>query len=185
MAETTPIVDETTYCEVHTNKETSLRCNKCERFMCVDCAVLTPVGYRCRECVRQHENKFYSANQADYAIVLAVSAVLSGIGGAIISVIGFLFLVIFIAIPVGGGISEAALRLTGRRRGRYSGHISAAGVVVGGLIGGFIQNYLAYANELAQRFPRRVVPPPPLEAVLTATISDISLLLFSGIVPFE
>lgn len=176
-----------TYCAVHPDRETALRCNKCGRLMCAECAVLTPVGYRCRECVRQHEDKFFNANQYDYLIVFAVSAVLAAIGGAIIKVVGFLLLIIIIGVPVGGAISEAALRMTQRRRGRYSGHIAAAGVVVGGVIGGMVQVYLSYSSQLAEiarRFPGRELPPLPLDAVLTATVSDISLLVFIGIVAF-
>ena len=41
-------VEETTYCAVHPDRETSLQCNRCGRYMCVECAVHTPVGYRCR-----------------------------------------------------------------------------------------------------------------------------------------
>ena len=44
------VTDEVTYCAVHPDRETGLRCNKCGRLMCAECAVPTPVGYRCREC---------------------------------------------------------------------------------------------------------------------------------------
>lgn len=125
-------VEELTYCEVHPDRETSLRCNKCNRLMCAECAVPTPVGYRCRQCVRQHEDKFFTGTTADYAIVFGVSAVLAAVGLFLVNLIGGFFLfIILLAIPIGGGIGEAALRLTGRRRGRYSGYVAAAGVVAG------------------------------------------------------
>jgi hypothetical protein len=34
------------------DRETYLRCNRCERHICTSCAVLTPTGYRCKNCVR-------------------------------------------------------------------------------------------------------------------------------------
>ena len=37
-------------CYRHPKVETSLRCSRCEQPICANCAVLTPVGYRCREC---------------------------------------------------------------------------------------------------------------------------------------
>jgi hypothetical protein len=40
------------HCYVHPNRETSLRCNNCDRPICAACAIRTPTGYRCRECVR-------------------------------------------------------------------------------------------------------------------------------------
>lgn len=130
---------EITFCAVHTDRETALRCNNCDRLMCADCAVLTPVGYRCRECVRQHDDKFYKGTNADYAVVFGVSAVLSALGLFVLSLLGgFLLFVILLSFPIGGGIGEAALRLTGRRRGRYSGHVAAGGVVVGALALGLI-----------------------------------------------
>lgn len=137
-------IEELTYCEVHPDRETSLRCNKCNRLMCAECAVQTPVGYRCKQCVRQQEDKFFSASQSDYAVVFLTCAVLGGLGAILAVSVGFLLFVIILSAPVGGAIGEAALRLTKRRRGRYSGQIGAAGVVAGAvvavsiLIGGFV-----------------------------------------------
>ena len=36
--------EELTYCEVHPDRETALRCNKCGRPMCTHCEVLRPFG---------------------------------------------------------------------------------------------------------------------------------------------
>src|SRR5690606_10430831 len=44
---------DTLYCTVHPTRATLLRCNRCGRPMCTDCAVQHPVGLRCRECVNQ------------------------------------------------------------------------------------------------------------------------------------
>ncbi len=35
---------DTLYCYVHPNRPTSLRCNRCNRPICADCAILTPTG---------------------------------------------------------------------------------------------------------------------------------------------
>jgi hypothetical protein len=128
--------DETTYCAVHPDRETSLRCNKCERYMCAACAVQTPVGYRCRECVRQHDDKFFTGTTTDYMIVFGVSAVLSAVGllALVLILRGWLLFTVLLAFPIGGGIGELALRLTQRRRGRYSGYVGAAGAVAGSLL---------------------------------------------------
>ena len=125
------------YCAVHPQRDTELRCNRCERYMCVDCAKRTPVGYTCRECVRGHENKFYQGTMIDYALVAAVSA----IGGALTVVLisltgGFLLLGFIIAPAIGGATAQFALQITGRRRGRQSGFVSAGALVLGGLAAG-------------------------------------------------
>jgi hypothetical protein len=148
--------DETTYCAVHPDRETGLRCNKCDRYMCAECAVQTPVGFRCKQCVRQVEDRFFDATQVDYIILFIVGAVMSALGSFIASLIGFFFLLIFfLAIPVGGVISEAALRAIKRRKGRYSGQVAAAGVIAGVLgfslvvLGGIAPMLLVFGGVIA------------------------------------
>jgi|SRR5690606_38039762 len=132
-------VDEVTYCAVHPDRETALRCNRCDRLMCTECAVRTPVGYRCKQCVRQHDDKFFNASNIDYGITFVVAAVIAALGFVGVSMIGgFLLFVFIVAAAIGGAIGEAVLRLTGKRRGRYSGYIAGAGAVVGALLPGLI-----------------------------------------------
>jgi hypothetical protein len=137
--------DEITYCAVHTERETSLRCNKCDRYMCTLCAVQTPVGYRCKQCVRQLEDRYFSGTMTDYLIVAGVAALLTAAGLflLLLTPLGRLwFLVIFIGLPFGGLIGQLALRLTGKRRGRYSGQVAVAGVLAGGAIVGLLTGAL-------------------------------------------
>lgn len=171
--------DELTYCAVHPDRETSLRCNKCERYMCAQCAVQTPVGYRCKECARQHEDKFFSATQNDNLVVFGVTLVLAGIAGAIVSMIGFLFLALILGLPAGGAISEAALRAVQRRRGRQFALMGAAGAVIGGLLGGMAQVYLRLGQVFASRGVEAAIP---LDLVFSSTMQNWGLLLFVGLV---
>ena len=128
------VVTETTYCEQHPQRETNLRCNRCDRLMCPECAVPTPVGYRCRECVRAHEDRFFSGTYVDYLVVFVVCATGAALARLLIGLVGgFLLLVILLAVPAGGAIAMLALRLSGRRRGRWSGAVAAAGVLAGSL----------------------------------------------------
>jgi MFS family permease len=175
--------EELTYCAVHPDRETSLRCNKCGRYMCADCAVPTPVGYRCKQCVRQHEDRFFTASQYDYIIIAAICAGLSAAGGYIATMIGILLILIIVAIPIGSFIAELALRATQRRRGRYSAQIGAAGAVLGGIAGGLAHTYLTYADAVS-RIPGGRVPPLTLDILFRFTFQDISLLVFVGIVAF-
>lgn len=169
--------DEILYCTVHPDRATTLRCNKCGRPMCAKCAVLTPVGYRCHECVRGIQAGYYKATQNDYLIIFAVCAGLTGVGAAIFSAIhlGLLFTFI-LALPLGGAIGEGALRLTSRRRGRQSAYIAAAGAVIGGLLGGVIRVLLAYGSQLSRMDGSEVV-----NALFQLMTRDLSLLLFVGL----
>ncbi len=169
--------DEILHCTVHPDRETTLRCNKCGRPMCPECAVQTPVGYRCRECVRGIQSGYYKATQTDYTVIFAICAGLTGIAAAIISAInlGILFALI-LALPIGGGIAEGALRLTSRRRGRQSAKIAAAGAVVGGLLGGAVRLLLVYGGALSRA---RV---PVASFLFQNVLGDISLLIFVALV---
>ena len=144
--------DSRTFCAVHPTIETSLRCNKCGRYMCSKCAVRTPVGYRCRECVHQQQDVYFTATQRDTLIAAAVSFGLSIPISFIIPKI-FLLGVILFSLPAGSLIGEAVFRATGKRRGRYTWAVAVGGIVAGALVASIplIQFALAVidrANEL-------------------------------------
>ena len=119
------------YCANHPTRETTLRCNRCEKPICPECAVLTQVGYRCRECVRGQQKIFETALWYDYAIAAVLAAVLSGVAGALVSRFGFF--VIFLAPMVGGGIAEVIRWAVRKRRSRYLGYAAVGGVILGAL----------------------------------------------------
>ncbi|WP_119065242.1 B-box zinc finger protein [Aggregatilinea lenta] len=125
--------DEVVYCTVHPTVEAHLRCNRCGRPMCTRCAVLTPVGYRCKQCVRQQQDTFFNAQAYDYLIAAVVSLAISFAAAFILSRIGFFFIAFFAAPAAGGVIGGAVRRLTGKRRGRYTAMVVGAGVVLGAL----------------------------------------------------
>ena len=116
-AETVIDADEKTYCAVHPDVETGLRCNRCGRYMCVRCAVPTPVGYRCRECVNQHQDAFYKATGRDNVVAFFIALGLSVPLGFVLG--KMLFLAIIFGLPAGAAIGELVWRATGQRRGRY------------------------------------------------------------------
>jgi hypothetical protein len=121
------------YCTVHPTVETNIRCNRCGRPMCSKCAVQTPVGYRCKQCVRQQQDKFFNAQVIDYIITTVVSLVI-GFGAAfVMSLIGCFFVAFFIGPAVGGLIGQIIFRLTRKRRGRYTGMLVGTCIVVSAL----------------------------------------------------
>ncbi len=130
----TKLEDERTFCTVHPTIETSLRCNKCGRYMCSRCAVRTPVGYRCKECVHQQQDTFFTATRGDYLIAAAVAFGLSLPIGYVMTRIGFLLLIIILSFPAGGLIGDVAARATGRRRGRYTWLVVGAAIVLSAVV---------------------------------------------------
>jgi hypothetical protein len=127
---------ETLYCYLHPNRETALRCNNCGRPICVSCAIHTPTGYRCKECVKGQQQIFNTAEWYDYMIGFVGAAFLSGIASFLVTLIGnigfFGWLIIIIGAPTAGGIIAEVLRAALRKhRSRNLFITVAVGIVLG------------------------------------------------------
>ncbi len=133
-----PGPDFTLYCANHPHRETLLRCNKCNKPICTECAVQTPVGYRCKECVRAQQDKFYTAttvNQVRGSMGAVISGFLLGIAALLLGrFMGFGFFGILIAIFVGpalgGSLAELIWQISGRKRARMFNLIATAITVI-------------------------------------------------------
>jgi len=135
MTETTT---ETLFCYVHPNRETALRCNNCNRPICASCAVRTPTGYRCKECVKERQQIFDTAVWYDYILGFVIAGVLSGIASFLVTLIGgigfFGWFLIAAGAPTAGAIIAEALRFALRKhRSRNLFITVAVGVVLGAL----------------------------------------------------
>lgn len=120
------------YCENHPHVETSLRCNRCEKPICTKCAVLTPTGYRCTECVQIQQKNFDTAIWTDYILAIGIAFILTLIGSLIASRIGFF--TIFLA-PIAGIIIGEAIRFAvRRRRSKRLFQATAAATALGGIL---------------------------------------------------
>ncbi len=147
-------MEELTYCAVHPDRETALRCNQCDRYMCVECAVHTPVGYRCRQCVRQVDDKFFNAQALDHWLVLGVALLVGIASGGILGYfrgLGFL-LALVAAFPVGALAGQWAIQVIQRRKGRNHWQYGVLGLVLGVLAGLFIVSFLTYPDSMRQLY---------------------------------
>ena len=128
----------TLYCYVHPNRETSLRCNNCGRPICASCAVRTPIGYRCRECVKGQQKTFDTSEWYDYLTGSVIAAILSTIASILVTFIGGIgffgwFLIAAGAPTAAVAIAEGVRLVTQRRRSRALFMTVATAVVVGAL----------------------------------------------------
>lgn len=121
-----------TYCKNHPSVESTLRCNRCDKPICVKCAVLTETGYRCKECVRMQQKTFDTATSIDYLLAIGIAVILALIGSVIVSRIGFF--TIFLAPVAGIIIAEAIRRAIQRRRSKQLFQATAVATAVGGLL---------------------------------------------------
>lgn len=74
---------ENQFCYKHPDRITYLRCNRCGRPICQDCAVLTPTGYRCKDCIKEQQKVFDTSETKDYIIGGAIALVLGYVGSQI------------------------------------------------------------------------------------------------------
>ncbi len=119
------------YCANHPQRETSLRCNRCEKAICPECAVQTPIGYRCRECVRTHQKSFDTAVWYDYPVAVLLGGFLSYLGSLLATRLGFFTL--FLAPGAGLVIAELIRALIRRRRGQRLFQVATLAVALGSL----------------------------------------------------
>jgi hypothetical protein len=126
-----------TYCANHPGVETSLRCNKCGKPICANCAVRTPTGYRCKECVRGQLKIFDTARWYDYLLGSAIAAILGFLASLLATLVsrGFIgWILIILGAPTAGMIIAEGVRLVTRKhRSRPLFIAIAAAVVIGAL----------------------------------------------------
>jgi hypothetical protein len=143
------------YCANHPDTETLLRCNRCNKPICLKCAVLTDVGYRCKECIRGVQSSYFNAIPTDnligFGVALVVAAIAAPIAGFIFGFVPF-FLGIILAFAIGSGAGGALAQIirasVGRRRGRYLRHFTLAGIILGIVIGSVIGLFFLRINPL-------------------------------------
>ena len=122
---------ETLTCYKHPNRETLLRCNKCDRPICSQCAILTPTGYRCKECVRGQQKIFNTAKPSDFILAILFSGGLSYLGSLIPGFLGFF--TIFAAPFAGTVIGEVIKKITNNRRSLPLSRVTTAAAILGSL----------------------------------------------------
>ena len=157
--------DQPMFCANHPETETYLRCNKCGKPICLKCAELTEVGYRCKECIREQQNVFYNALTADNWIAFAVAAVITLVAWPIVAfllrITGFFGWIIAALVGSGAGAALAQIirNSVGRRRGRYIRHFTLAGIIVGLVLSGFItMTFAGFAPFFSLQGPLFLVP---------------------------
>lgn len=119
------------YCVNHPQRETLLRCNRCNNPICFECAVLTPTGYRCKDCIRGQQKVFDTAVPVDFIWAALIAVILGFLGSYIPQVMRFF--TIFIAPIVGMIITEAVRAAVHRRRSKALTYATSAAALIGSL----------------------------------------------------
>jgi hypothetical protein len=125
-------------CANHPEVETYLRCNKCDKPICINCAVLTEVGYRCKECIREQQKVFYNAVDGDnlkaFAVAAGVTLVAAPLLAFLLKLVP-LFFGFIIAFLTGSGagatLGQFIRQAVQRRRGPNLRWFALAGILLG------------------------------------------------------
>jgi membrane associated rhomboid family serine protease len=91
-----PIADADQYCYRHPDRETGVRCTRCDRPICPDCMTTASVGFQCPECVKEGNKSIRQAR------TIYGGAVAGGRPDAVTMTLIGLNVVMFIATSVGG-----------------------------------------------------------------------------------
>lgn len=126
----------TTYrCANHPNRETMVRCGKCEKPLCTDCMVMTPVGVRCRECANLRPIPTYDVGPLVVVRALVVGLVVALVLATLVRVTPLGPFAFFLMPFYGWLVSEAIARVSNEKRGPrlqiVAGVCIAAGLLVG------------------------------------------------------
>lgn len=127
---------ETLFCYRHPERETGLRCVSCGNPICAKCAIHTPTGYRCPDCVRGFQKKFVTAKWHDYLLAALFASGLSFLTSLLIALVGTFgplgwILVAVISPSAGALIAEIIRWATGKRRAPWLFRTAAGGVILG------------------------------------------------------
>ncbi len=142
------------FCYRHPTRETYIRCGRCERPICTGCAMLGPVGSRCKSCGKLANDPLTSFTPLQLIGGGGV-AVGGGFVGGLVGVTGFGFLSIIIGFFVGGFTAELAMRVVGWKRGPVMIAILMGGLALGSAIalGYSVLPYLGFVDETGLGFP--------------------------------
>ncbi len=120
-------------CTFHPKVETQLRCNRCNKPICIKCATHTPTGYRCPECIRSQQKIFVTTKWFDQIIAVAITGAISFLGSLIAINLG-IYLMILIAIGAGYLIVLAVKKAINNRRSPLLKYVMSGSAFLGSLI---------------------------------------------------
>jgi hypothetical protein len=134
------------YCYRHPDRETYVRCGRCDRPICTSCAMQGPVGFRCKQCGTLANDPLTKIAPTHAVLGTAVAFA----GGVVIGLItaGLGWFTIFVSFFAGGVISEAVIRVTGYKRGPMILAIVFGGIAAGAIVGIGVATLVLF-NQLA------------------------------------
>lgn len=135
------------FCYRHPQRETYVRCGRCDRPICSTCAMQGPVGFRCRQCGRPARDPLTALTLGQLVLAAAIAVG----GGLLIGLIGAQlgWLSLFIAFFGGSFTAEGIRRAIGFKQGMRLMAMTIAGLLLGA-VGGYGINLLLFELALIE-----------------------------------
>ena len=121
------------YCYRHPDRAVYVRCGRCDRPICTGCAMLGPVGMRCKDCGKPAYDPLTSFTPRQLVLGLGVALVGGVVTAIIASRIGFFSIIV--SFFAGGLVAQAVVRVTGYKHGPRMLAVVFGGIAAGALIG--------------------------------------------------
>ncbi|MFN2280306.1 MAG: hypothetical protein ACK2TZ_00485 [Anaerolineales bacterium] len=131
--------EKTLTCAFHPNRETQLRCNRCNKPICIKCATHTPTGYRCPECIRSQQKIFVTTRWYDAVITGWITGLIVFIGSLFAGSLGFY--TILIALAAGYLAVLASRKAISNRRSPLLKFVMSACALLAGLLPAAVRYY--------------------------------------------
>lgn len=109
--------------------EIVLRCNRCDKPITPETAVLTPTGYRCKECVKAQQKVFDTSKSIDIPVGFFIAMLITFAGSWLATHLGFLILLV--APGIGMLIANVVRWAVKKRRSKSLSKAVLWGAIVG------------------------------------------------------
>jgi len=146
---------EVLHCYRHPDRETYVRCGRCDQPICPKCAMQGPVGFRCRQCGRLKHDPLTSFTPAQLALGLGISIASGALASLIAGQVGFFGIII--GFFAGGFIAEIVSRVIGYKRGPVMLGILALGIVAGTVLGTIADAYFLFGLRYSLVFAAAMI----------------------------
>jgi hypothetical protein len=136
------------FCYRHLDRETWLRCGRCDQPICTKCAVQGPVGSRCRQCGLAKNDPLTAFTPRQLALGAAVALVGGAVAGFVGGYVGYFSIIG--GFFAGRFTADAFTRVVGYKRGPVMLAILFGGLLVGAFLGFGAQLATTFAGMPAE-----------------------------------
>ena len=170
------------HCYRHPERETWVRCGRCDQPICMKCAMEGPVGLRCKTCGKPSRDALASLRPTQVLVGLAVAGGLGAAVGYFSTQFGFFMIVI--GFFAGTFVAEGLDRTIGIKRGPRILALAFAGILVGGVLGGSLGLVGMWRDfqTFAESAEAAGLPDYPLDAFLLTNAPSVLIALIATMV---